>query len=300
MSFQTRRSKDLDNHQPSKNQKNDYINDEKNDEKMTKKKTMASRSIRNKREYMEDTSVVASFKAMKAYKMLAVFDGHNGADIARLCKERAPGAFLARMKAADGDVESALRGMYADLDDLALAAGKPEVGCTACIVVIGPDRVWFSNAGDSLSIALLRAAAVMTSVEHKVKNERRRIEESGGIVTCWDGTERIYGTLNLSRSIGDHYLKEFVLHEPHVESIARSELAGLVLASDGVWDVLDKDDVRDLVLTTRHSSHPVLTHPQQVCDRIIRAAVKNGSTDNITCIYADLANDEGGGECTNN
>lgn len=83
-------------------------------------------------------------------------------------------------------------------------------------------------------------AAVAMSEDHKPNkdSERARIEKEGGVV-IWAGTWRVGGVLAVSRAFGDRPLKKFVIATPEVrqESVS-SEDEFLILASDGVWDVV--------------------------------------------------------------
>ncbi len=83
-------------------------------------------------------------------------------------------------------------------------------------------------------------AAVQLSVDHKpnLREERMRIEDAGGVVV-WAGTWRVGGVLAVSRAFGDRPLKRYVIPTPHVnlEELTPQDEA-LILATDGVWDVL--------------------------------------------------------------
>ena len=66
--------------------------------------------------------------------------------------------------------------------------------------------LYVANAGDSRCVVSREAKAVDMSVDHKPEDdlERNRIEKAGGRVTA-DG--RVNGGLNLSRAIGNKYLR---------------------------------------------------------------------------------------------
>ena len=57
----------------------------------------------------------------------------------------------------------------------------------------------------------------------------------------WDGA-RVLGMLAMSRAIGDNYLKPYVIPEPEMTITDRTaEDECLILASDGLWDVVSND-----------------------------------------------------------
>lgn len=85
--------------------------------------------------------------------------------------------------------------------------------------------------------------ATQLSIDHKPNqaSEKQRIESLGGIVV-WAGTWRVGGVLAVSRAFGDRPLKKFVVAKPHTTSETLSSLdEHLILASDGVWDVISND-----------------------------------------------------------
>lgn len=114
-----------------------------------------------------------------------------------------------------------------------------------------------------------------------LQDEQRRIEEAGGMV-IWMGAWRVNGNLSVSRAIGDAKDKAFVIGEADVSSF---ELDGsedyLVVACDGLWDVLNGEEVVECV-----KSH--LAKPQAkrhtVAESLVNLAKSEGSGDNITAI----------------
>jgi hypothetical protein len=83
-------------------------------------------------------------------------------------------------------------------------------------------------------------AAVAMTTDHKpnTKEERQRIEKAGGVVV-WAGTWRVGGVLAVSRAFGDRPLKPFVIPTPDIQDEWLShDDEFLILASDGLWDVV--------------------------------------------------------------
>ncbi|CAN6998002.1 unnamed protein product [Brassica rapa subsp. trilocularis] len=67
------------------------------------------------------------------------------------------------------------------------------------------------------------------------------ITSETSLMIYWDG-RRVLGVLATSRAIGDNYLKPYVSSEPEVtvtERIEEDEF--MILASDGLWDVVTND-----------------------------------------------------------
>jgi protein phosphatase 2C len=57
------------------------------------------------------------------------------------------------------------------------------------------------------------------------------------------------GELAVSRAIGDHCLRPYVIPEPELLMVERTpDDEVLVLASDGLWDVMNNQEVVDMAL----------------------------------------------------
>ena len=101
---------------------------------------------------------------------------------------------------------------------------------------------------------------------------------------------RVMGPLAVSRAFGDFEFKtpsnkskaDYVTSEPYlaVEELAGDEVA-LVVACDGVWDVLKYDEAAQLVyeqMTTFKKS------PGEAAHALITRALEKSSTDNVSAI----------------
>ncbi|MQM12115.1 hypothetical protein Taro_045029 [Colocasia esculenta] len=153
------------------------------------------------------------------------------------------------------------------------------VGSTAVVAVVTPDRIVVANCGDSRAILCRKGVPVPLSSDHKPDrpDELQRIQEAGGRVIYWDGA-RVLGVLAMSRAIGklprrscdsggnmpppltsgDNYLKPFVISEPEVTVTERDkDDECLILASDGLWDVVPNETACDIVrMCLRGSARP--------------------------------------------
>jgi protein phosphatase 1L len=116
-------------------------------------------------------------------------------------------------------------------------------------VLVG-DRLLVANVGDSRAVVCISGEAIAFSTDHKPNrtDERQRIEDAGGVV-MWSGTWRVGGVLAVSRAFGDRLLKKYVVADPEIqeESITK-DVEFVVLASDGLWDVVSNQNVVTMVL----------------------------------------------------
>ena len=79
-------------------------------------------------------------------------------------------------------------------------------GCTACVVLITPNKIFCANVGDSRSVLYKSGEPVPLSTDHKpnLPDEKKRIEMAEGIVS----NGRVDDCLSLSRAMGDFDFKE--------------------------------------------------------------------------------------------
>jgi serine/threonine protein phosphatase PrpC len=252
--------------------------------------------FQNTRPYMEDRYAVGTFGKNKTNTLYAVFDGHGGSDVAEMCKQNVIHV-LNQCMSLSLDMSTCLRNTFHILDNLAKSMDTNDIGSTAVVCVLTPDRLWFANAGDSMAMICYKEGhSEMMSLEHKVENEKKRIEASGGMVTYWDGTARVNGILNVSRSIGDHTLKNHVISDPFIRSINTHNLKYefIIVASDGIWDVFDVNtltaEFKRLLVIKNEMYDDKKKAVSEVLVDIISLARGRNSFDNITILYIDQYN----------
>uniref|UniRef100_A0A8C6WZ95 Protein phosphatase 1G n=1 Tax=Neogobius melanostomus TaxID=47308 RepID=A0A8C6WZ95_9GOBI len=129
-------------------------------------------------------------------------------------------------------------------------------GTTAVVALIRGKQLIVANAGDSRCVVSENGKAVDMSYDHKPEDELElaRIKNAGGKVTM-DG--RVNGGLNLSRAIGDHFYKrnktlppedQMISAMPDVKVLTLNEEHDfMVIACDGIWNVLSSQEVVDFV-----------------------------------------------------
>ncbi|EGB02760.1 hypothetical protein AURANDRAFT_5711, partial [Aureococcus anophagefferens] len=151
-------------------------------------------------------------------------------------------------------------------------------GATSVVAAVRGDTVIVANAGDSRAVLCRKGVAVPLSEDHKPANagESERILAAGGFVTAQG---RVNGNLNLSRSLGDLKYKgnkalgrdrQMITAEPDVavHTLVARDDEFMVLACDGVWDVLSNQECVDFV-RERIATTPPAVIAEQIFDRCI-------------------------------
>ncbi|KAF9676752.1 hypothetical protein SADUNF_Sadunf08G0035600 [Salix dunnii] len=221
---------------------------------------------------------------------VGVYDGHGGPEAARFVNER----LFENIK----KFTSENNGMSADVINKAFLAteeeflslvkkqwlNKPQiasVGACCLVGVVCGGILYIANAGDSrvvlgrLERAIKEIKAVQLSYEHNASIESVREElhslhpDDPHIVVLKHKVWRVRGLIQISRSIGDAYLKraefnrepllaKFRLPEPFDKPILKAEPTILVqklypedqfliFASDGLWEHLSNQEAVDIV-----------------------------------------------------
>ncbi|KAL1203780.1 Protein phosphatase 2C 16 [Cardamine amara subsp. amara] len=261
-----------------------------------------------------------------------VYDGHGGHQVADYCRDRLHFSLaeeIERIKdelcnrntgegrqvqwekvfnscflTVDGEIGGKMgRAVVGSSDKVLEAVASETVGSTAVVALVCSSHIVVSNCGDSRAVLFRGKEAMPLSVDHKPdrEDEYERIENAGGKVIQWQGA-RVFGVLAMSRSIGDRYLKPYVIPEPEVTFMPRSrEDECLILASDGLWDVMSNQEACELArrrILAWHKKHgaPPLAERGKGVDPACQAAaeflsgvaLQKGSKDNISIIVVDL------------
>lgn len=135
--------------------------------------------------------------------------------------------------------------------------------------------LYCANAGDARGVLCRAGKAVRLTYDHKGsdKQEAKRITDAGGFVM----SGRVNGVLAVTRSLGDSSMKEFVVGAPYTtETELCEEDEYLILACDGLWDVISDQAAVDLV-------HEV-EDAQQATQKLLKYAISHHTTDNVTVI----------------
>lgn len=258
---------------------------------------------------MRDVAAHGMTSSQAAHGLLG---GAEGSRQASLLRRAVVDGFLA--------VDAGLRDASASASSMLV--GGERSGSTAVTVLVMPDYYVVGNAGDSRAVLVRQLTVLPLSRDHKpaAPGEAARIQAAGSKLTqkSPDAPVRIDRNLAVSRGLGDHEFKskpglppqrQPVSAEPDVRIIRRNDITAdtdcfLVLACDGVWDVMGNDDVGSFVRQLARQSaerarlgEAVGSVPQpslaqedvvRIAEALVDEALKRGSTDNITAMVVAL------------
>lgn len=219
---------------------------------------------------------------------------------------------------------AALRSAFAEMERNVISNDKlRHQGSTAVAVVVhesedGHRTLLSANVGDSRAILSRNAKAIDLTRDHKPNEEREkaRILAMGETIE-WDRFARVHRVknLSLSRAIGDRYAKPAVsseveiMHYPLIEEDDTDDF--ILLASDGLWDVMTSADVVEFVheymeeelvremqfqqLSTKEDEDSFAKNHKFVLRKsmakhVAREAMLRGSADNV-CVVIVWLND---------
>ncbi|KAI5084742.1 hypothetical protein GOP47_0000911 [Adiantum capillus-veneris] len=291
-----------------------------------------------RRREMEDTAVIAPYFSQIHFAngvegscdlhFFAVYDGHGGPQASNFCADRLHHALSEELTGSqvlensgdDSEWKRVMTSCFFKMDrevggicpngacdnvdssaTCCMNAIAPEnVGTTAVVAVLSPSQITLANCGDSRAVLSRGGIAIPLSKDHKPEraDETSRIEAAGGRVIYWDGY-RVAGLLALSRALGDRYLKQYVISEPDVLCVPRTnEDECLILASDGLWDVISNETACDVARRCLASPRRRFEHQgsapgedtscAQVAALLVKLAYGRGSRDNISVVVIDL------------
>lgn len=249
-----------------------------------------------RREKMEDTHfLLPQMCDEKDIHVFGIFDGHRGAAAAEFSARALPG-FLKRSGYTSSPWK-ALCEAFVNTDiafrkELTSHCNSKRVtqkdwhpGCTALTSLIVRNKLFVANAGDCRAILCRSGHPFPMSKEHLASclEERTRVIKEGIEVTWQVDTWRVGpAALQVTRSIGDDDLKPAVTAEPEIIETSLSAVDEfLVMASDGLWDVMSNEEVISIIRDT-------VKEPTMCCKRLATEAAERGSRDNITVIVVFL------------
>jgi serine/threonine protein phosphatase PrpC len=250
-------------------------------------------------------------RSWKLWAYYSIFDGHNGTDTARNAADHldihlldAFNQMLAHQndeKIKNGEpvrssqldisqLRAAIKQTYFELDKDLRKMVKDESGCVCITCLIGPEQIYLINIGDSRAIVISNDGHVLACTEdHKPDDpaEQERIHEAGGTISkpCAGDVLRVDNQLAMTRVLGDFSMDKHVV--PPMADIVQyprnSSAAYVVLACDGIWDVMTNEDVASFII-----ERAATTTLDNIASHLLDECLRRTSTDNMSVYIIKL------------
>ena len=238
----------------------------------------------NYREYMEDKGKsIDGFNNDNNTGIFCIFDGHGGMEVSTYLQKNIINYFK-QFLIDNNNFENNIINLFKLIDEKFSSPFYNTIGSTACIVYITKENskkcFYCINIGDTRCILIKKDEAKRISYDDRATdiNESNRVKNDGGII--FGG--RVYGQLMLTRAFGDSGLKKYgVICIPHIYKVDIDiEDKYIIIASDGVWDALNENEIYNYSLISKNS--------KELCDIIVKNSIDKGSMDNISCFVIKL------------
>lgn len=253
----------------------------------------AVKSIKNKREYMEDCYNVISNGGITVGM---VSDGHSGYKVTEHLSANLPFLLFKAVQPSTARKTNLCiaQNIYHTVYTYAQSFISERSGSTLTGFVATPTTVFVFNIGDSrtcfhfktetgLVNKLLvksgmpvKTGSFWVTVDHTYANpqEVARVKAAGGKIV----NGRLNGTLAMTRSVGDASVGAGLSCEPDVIWVKRSQINNHILMySDGVYENVKESPHTLFHLAMDSGLNAVVDH-----------AIKSGSQDNITAVLVKL------------
>ncbi|KAI0645533.1 protein serine/threonine phosphatase 2C [Trametes meyenii] len=279
--------------------------------------TCAVTAVQGPRDSMEDThSMVTSFAGIQGQGLFAVFDGHGGKEAASWCRKNYTVSLAdALEERRNGNIIDALKSSFErvdeDLERIWLeSGGKKHSGTTAVVAFLrledskgqqsfAPTRrnplervhnafmpppnvrrvLYCANVGDARAVLGRGGNATRLTYDHAVTDgsEAARVEEAGAVIE----NGRVDGVLIPTRALGDANMNQYISSIPHTARVELNEEDEvLILACDGLWDVVDDQEAVNIVREVQDS--------MDAAQRLMEEAQRCKTQDNVTIVVVRL------------
>jgi serine/threonine protein phosphatase PrpC len=210
-----------------------------------------------------------------------VFDGHGGAEAARLAAPHLPRLFREAWQASSGAWEERVRMAFtrAYTEASLLIGRQTSSGTTAATVWVTPEGIGYAHVGDSRIVLAQGGEVKRLTRDHKVSDRQEYARLVARGARFWGPYIVLPGGkgLAVARALGDRAFSPFVIPDPDVGFLP--PLAGertLILACDGLWDVVEDDEAAGIATGEEDV--------QRAAQALVEEALARGTTDNVTVV----------------
>lgn len=243
-----------------------------------------------------------------------VYDGHGGREAATFVRDHLHVNIARRMAGADAsptanstsaqkavDFGEAMKQGAADTEAALLAHSVDSASAAGAVVaftIFCGMQVYVAHAGDTRAVLCREGIAMDLTQDHKpgLESEQDRVAAMGGFIS--EGC--VNGEIAVSRALGDVNLEtgRKMLGLSAEVALSKFYLCDedefVIIACDGVWDVMNS------AAAVSYVRHQLAQHNdiQRAADELVQQALRQQSTDNVSCILVGFSRTQSDGEPT--
>ena len=275
-----------------------------------------------KRNYNEDkVSIILTIKKPKNFigenwpkiSYLAIFDGHGGNSCSNFLRDNLHN-YIIKNENFPLNIEKSLISSFENAEnDFINNIGIKEndkSGSCALVTLLIDNILYVANCGDSRAILSLNNGKKIKLLNniHRPNNfnEKERIINNGGNIYISNNILRIFpGRLSVTRAFGDKNAKlsEFggkknvLISTPEIciVNLKEFKVDFLIMGCDGIFEYLSNEDCVKLAwknLEDKQNYNNFHLFNGDICDLIIKSALKRNSLDNVTVLFVSFRNFE--------
>jgi len=286
---------------PKHNDKTNSINHE-DKENLDNNSNEKSEESPPKKQKVNELLSLKQIEFFSHYAFFAVYDGHGGLQAADFVNNNLHKNII-RSTHFPKDPEAAIFAAFLQTEKEFAKYAKEKnidggVGTTVTFALIIGNTLYVANVGDSESVLCCNGKPVVLTVAHTLDDpsEIERIQKIGGKIVPTTPKSRLGHpvwnsrliNIGVTRSIGDLYFKdpEFIqnnqsglIAEPYtVKKSITKEDDFLLIASDGFWDEVSKQEAVEHVLANGFKDC------DSICRELVEISRLRKSRDNITVL----------------
>jgi serine/threonine protein phosphatase PrpC len=248
------------------------------------------RNARYRRTMEDGHCMIDGFRGNDNEAFFGVYDGHGGKGVVTIVEANFhKNLEQALNKHGIDHVKEALEETYVETDANTKDVQFSGSTSVTCLITADPSDstkriLYTANCGDARAIISENGTAHRLTHDHKVSDEAEteRIKNSGGSVI----SGRVNGYLAVARAFGNNTMKQYVISTPYQSEVKLTpEHTLLILACDGVWDVIEDQEAVDFVNQKIQEEN---LNAQSCAQELLALAKEKGSTDNLSIIIVFL------------
>jgi serine/threonine protein phosphatase PrpC len=211
-----------------------------------------------------------------------VADGMGGHQAGEVASRLAVDTVLARWvagSAGPNGLRAAVRDANTAIHDASMESSRRGMGTTLTALTLAGREAIIAHVGDSRAYLVRSGQCDQLTTDHSRVAELLRMR----LITLEQAATHPARSM-LTRSLGADMIVQPDLVK---QNIQRDDV--FVLCSDGMWDMVSRPDIAELVGAIGSTDLPT---PADAARRLVHTAIKRGATDNVTVALVRVTSDQ--------